>query len=70
MKNLPPQVLADSIVGTVFWRIPSYSVVTSIVILCTTHMMACSVVAGHVTAILCHSGAELFDNDFYSAFSR
>jgi len=43
---------------------------TSIVIFCTTHMMACSVVASHVTAILCHSGAELFDNDFYSAFSR
>ena len=43
---------------------------TSIVIFCTTHMMACSVVTGHVTAILCHSGAELFDNDFYSAFSR
>ena len=40
------------------------------VILCTTHMMACSVVAGNVTPILCHSGAELFDNDFYSAFSR
>ena len=43
---------------------------TSIVIFCTTHMMACSVVAGHVTTILCHSGAELFDNDLYSAFSR
>ncbi len=42
---------------------------TSIVIFCTTHMMACSVVASHVTAILCHSGAEFFDNDFYSAFS-
>lgn len=42
----------------------------AIVIFCTTHMMACSVVTGHVTAILCHSGAELFDNDFYSAFSR
>ena len=40
------------------------------VILCTAHMMACSVVTGHVTAILCHSGAELFDNDLYSAFSR
>lgn len=33
-------------------------------------MMACSVVTGHVTAILCHSGAELFDNDLYSAFTR
>lgn len=32
-------------------------------------MMACSVVASHVTAILCHSGAEFFDNDLYSAFS-
>ena len=41
-----------------------------IVIFCTTHMMACSVVTGHVTAILCHSSAELFDNDFYSTFSR
>ena len=43
---------------------------TSIVIFCTTHMMACSVVAGHVTTILCHSGAELFDNDLYSTSSR
>ena len=43
---------------------------TSIVIFCTTHMMTCSVVASHVTAILCHSGAEFFDNDLYSAFSR
>ena len=43
---------------------------TNIVIFCTAHMMACSVVAGHVTTILCHSGAELFDNDLYSAFSR
>ena len=43
---------------------------TSIVIFCTTHMMACSVVAGHITTILCHSGAELFDNDLYSTFSR
>jgi len=43
---------------------------TSIVILCTAYMMACSVVAGHVTTILYHSGAEFFDNDFYSAFSR
>ena len=41
-----------------------------IIVLCTTHMMACSVVAGHVTAILCHSGAEFFDNDLYSTFSR
>jgi len=32
--------------------------------------MACSVVAGHVTAILCHSGAEFFDNDLYSTFSQ
>ena len=24
----------------------------------------------HVTTILCHSGAELFDNNLYSAFSR
>ncbi len=43
---------------------------TSIVIFCTTYMMACSVVASHVTAILYHSCAELFDNDLYSAFSR
>ena len=43
---------------------------TGIVIFRTTHMMSRSVVASHVTAILCHSGAELFDNDLYSAFSR
>ena len=43
---------------------------TSIVIFRTAHMMACSVVTGHVTTILCHSSAELLDNDFYSAFSR
>ena len=42
---------------------------TSIIVLCTAYMMACSVVAGHVTAILCHSGAEFFDNDLYSALS-
>ena len=41
-----------------------------IIVLCTAYMMARSVVAGHVTTILCHSGAELFDNDLYSAFSR
>ena len=29
-----------------------------IIVLCTTHMMACSIVTGHVTAILCRS-AEL-----------
>ena len=40
-----------------------------IIVLCTTHMMACSVVTSHVTTILCHSGAELFDNDLYSALS-
>ena len=40
-----------------------------IIVLCTTHMMACSVVAGHVTAILCHSGAEFFNYNFYSALS-
>ena len=41
-----------------------------IIVLCTAHMMACSIVASYITTILCHSGAELFDNDFYSAFSR
>ena len=40
------------------------------VILCTAYMMACSVVAGHVTAILCHSGAELFYHDLHAALSR
>lgn len=27
------------------------------VILCTAHMMTCSIVASYITAILCHSGA-------------
>lgn len=27
------------------------------VILCTAHMMTCSIVASHITTILCHSGA-------------
>ena len=43
---------------------------TSIIIFRTAHMMACSVVACHLTALLRHSGAELFDNDLYSTFSR
>ena len=42
---------------------------TSIVIFCTTHMMACSVVTGHVTAILCHSSTEFFNYNFNSALS-
>ena len=42
---------------------------TSIVIFCTAYMMASSIVASYITTILCHSGAEFFDNDFYSALS-
>ena len=51
-----------------FWA-NTFMLHRDIIVLCTTHMMACSVVTGHVTAILCHSGAELFDNDFYSTLS-
>ena len=42
---------------------------TSIVIFCTAYMMASSIVASYITTILCHPGAEFFDNDFYSALS-
>ena len=40
-----------------------------IVILCTTHMMAGTVITGDCTAILHHSGAKFFCYNFNSAFS-
>ena len=40
------------------------------VILCTAYMMACSIVASYITTILCHSGAEFFNYNFNSTFSR
>ena len=43
---------------------------TSIVIFCTTHMMACSVVACHLTALLRHPCAQLFYHDLHAALSR
>lgn len=43
---------------------------TSIVIFRTAHMMACSVVACHLTALLRHPCAQLFYHDLHAALSR
>ena len=43
---------------------------TSIVIFRTAHMMACSVVACHLTALLRHPYAQLFYHDLHAALSR
>ena len=36
---------------------------------CTADMVALTVVTGNLIPSLCHSGTELFDNDFHSALS-
>ena len=43
---------------------------TSIVIFCTAYMMASSIVACHLTALLRHPCAQLFYHDLHAALSR